>query len=287
MFYGFSCQLSVMDRFIGSTVHNENNEITSIKNVYFDPNTPALYKDGVVVDESLLKRNVVRRQSSFNQKIAFPVADKVKPEKLKSHLPGKYIYLGSFGYNHYGHFITEQIGMIYLALMNDFNEYQLIFHPNLPGHFGSKFNSTDDFPKYIIDILSLLNLNLRRFVFLDKPTLIEEVIIPKPSFVLDNYINKNHKEVFERNIADTHYNEPTMKFNKVTGVYFSRSKLKRRRAVINESTLEDIFKSRGFLVVYPESLSAAEQIKLINSVDIISGCNGSALHSVLFRKNLN
>src|SRR5690606_19127430 len=150
---------------------------------------PFLIDGGVVVESSTLKRNVVRGGRLFNKKKPF---DYQVPE-LKSEaqmVEGYHIFLGSFGYNHYGHFITEQAGMLYPCILDQFSDAGIVFHGNLPGHVGSIKSSFDDFPDYIKKFLDFVGIASERFKFYSDPVVLEKVVFCSPTFVLDNYVNK-------------------------------------------------------------------------------------------------
>ena len=52
--------------------------------------------------------------------------------------------------------------------------------------------------------------------------------------------------------------------------------------IVNESEIDDVMRSEGVEVVYPERLSFLEQIKLMASRKNIMGSAGSFLHTSLF-----
>ena len=69
-------------------------------------------------------------------------------------------------------------------------------------------------------------------------------------------------------------------------VYLSRSRLFNRRLIRNEVEFENLLKSHGMLVCYPETMSLQEQIWLFNGYTTFIGCWGSALHNLIFCVNV-
>ena len=50
------------------------------------------------------------------------------------------------------------------------------------------------------------------------------------------------------------------------------------RTFSNQREVDELFRSRGFHVVAPETLSIEEQIHLVRGADVLAGWSGSALH---------
>jgi hypothetical protein len=76
-------------------------------------------------------------------------------------------------------------------------------------------------------------------------------------------------------------------------VFLSRSHLQEERAraahgddrhVANARELDDLFASRGFRVVFPETLPVVEQVRLARDAGVLAGMSGSALHLSAFQR---
>lgn len=70
---------------------------------------------------------------------------------------------------------------------------------------------------------------------------------------------------------------------RMSRLYLSRRKDEKRR-LINEVTLEEAMRLRGFTIVFPADYSVVEQISLFRDADIIVAPTGAALANVLFCK---
>jgi len=117
------------------------------------------------------------------------------------------------------------------------------------------------------------------------PVLLEEVIVPQPSFTARHDIYEAHRLLPER-VAE----RLLPKTNETTSqpLYFSRSALKSNlRLIVNEKQLEVKLREKGFAIRYPEQLSLGEQIALINRHSVLVGPAGSALHGILFDLSSN
>jgi Glycosyltransferase 61 len=71
-------------------------------------------------------------------------------------------------------------------------------------------------------------------------------------------------------------------------IFVSRKKLRRRsradRSIKNIALIEQRARRAGFELVYPETLSFAEQRALFSHADVIVGEDGSGLHNMIFSK---
>ncbi|MBV7328054.1 glycosyltransferase family 61 protein [Chloroflexi bacterium TSY] len=66
-------------------------------------------------------------------------------------------------------------------------------------------------------------------------------------------------------------------------LYLSRKKLKGlRHSIVNENEVEQLFRSFGFTVIYPERMSFEKQVVLYSKAEIIAGFGGSAMHNSVF-----
>ncbi|WP_438865001.1 glycosyltransferase family 61 protein [Neptunicella sp.] len=245
--------------------------------VIFDPRYCALYdNNGSLIEETILIRGQNEKASSPPNKIP-----------LKKNLQGiqKAIFINSFGYHHYGHFITEQISKLwYLEKSN----LPIIFHNNAPKQtqiLHKNFNSIPVYQRIFIN-----NLNFckpENFLFLNKQVKIEQVVVPESSFTIRKSIHSQHG-ITCRNMAKNILSKQRSKQLYSNKVYLSRSALhSSKRIVKDEKELEILLEKAGFTIHHPEKMSLAEQIQLVNSAEFIVGTIGSALHSILFSYSNN
>ena len=67
-------------------------------------------------------------------------------------------------------------------------------------------------------------------------------------------------------------------------IYMSRTKLPDTIRTLGEEQLEKIFIKNGYKVVYPETMTIAEQIATVANAKYLAGCSGTALHWALCMK---
>jgi capsular polysaccharide biosynthesis protein len=67
--------------------------------------------------------------------------------------------------------------------------------------------------------------------------------------------------------------------NRSDKLYISRSKLRSSRKFVNSQAIENWFRLKGWSVVYPETLSIAEQMSVFSKARQIVGDDGSGLHN--------
>ncbi len=74
-------------------------------------------------------------------------------------------------------------------------------------------------------------------------------------------------------------------------LYLSRSRLMARggvtgapRRAANEEALENLLAGAGFEIVHPQEHSIVAQIRMMRAAAVVAGCDGSALHGVVFAR---
>lgn len=190
---------------------------------------------------------------------------------------------------HYGHFLTESISRLWYALE----------HPSLPILYSeaprdlivaererpawpSGPSMLDDRSGFGGLFLSLSPLDRRRFMSFDTPVIFDEVVVPGPSITLNHSCFTTHR-ILPEAVAD----RVLVRRPELTSqpLYLSRARLTPAtslRAVENEVQLEEVLRSAGCAIAYPEELDLREQIRLVNTHRTLIGVWGSALHSILF-----
>ena len=120
-----------------------------------------------------------------------------------------------------------------------------------------------------------------RFVKITEPTRLDEVFVPAPSFV-------ESCRAF-----DCHFVLPERVAERVCGprpkltdqpVYLSRSRLaEKMQRSSGEAALEEALAENGVRIVWPETMSFEDQVRLFNQHSTFIGQIGSAFHSLMFR----
>ncbi|MEN8190453.1 MAG: glycosyltransferase 61 family protein, partial [Thermodesulfobacteriota bacterium] len=185
-------------------------------------------------------------------------------------LEGNYIY-GGFLDPHYGHFLTETMGRLWILLNEPQAGSFLLFH-------GDLSTLKLDFVKTILDFLPIEN---DKIIVLDHVVELEKVTIPLPSMVNRGAIHTIHKklpvEVAQKFIGSQNFRRTEQP------LYLSRRKLSKNiRHIQNEHVFEKYLESKNVKIVYPEELPFAEQVLLFNRHKVVIGPFGSAHHTSMF-----
>jgi len=182
------------------------------------------------------------------------------------------VYLGPL-VDHYGHFLTECCARVWAVMGDAFSEAKLVFHGD--GRCLQR--------EYVRSFFRSIGLDTARFTAYSRPTLIREAIVPKPSMINRCEVWGAHVEM----MATAADNLLGMRRSGRNGrpVYLSRARLDpTHRALWREDRLLGELRKRGFKVIYPETMSLAEQVAVFNAHETYVGPLGSAFHNTLFSR---
>lgn len=181
----------------------------------------------------------------------------------------KATYLGRF-HAHFGHFLLETLPALSLAADTD---ERCILHP-WPEGFREECISAG-FRGFF---LSAIGMRAEQISLAVDPILVGELRIPQFDRALVGDAGSTlftcYRRIRNYAVAQTDY------VNQHACVYLSRAEFSggSKRNILNESVVENLFRSRGFSVIYPETLSAQEQVGIVANADIVAGVDGSAMH---------
>ncbi|GAA61866.1 hypothetical protein P20652_3755 [Pseudoalteromonas sp. BSi20652] len=228
-------------------------------------------QSGKLISEALRQDCDYSAQEHFTQIDKGLIADSAYKNVKK--LKGYYIYLG-FYTEHYGHFLLETLSRIW-AVKDPTNYDGFIFNNFvLP-------RKSDELTSFASFCFKKLGLNLDKVIILKEDTLVDELTVPNAQCYILNKVHPHYINIFERLQQDI----SELKANNMR-LYLSRSKLqKRKRKVVNEHKIEDVFTEYGFKVIYMEDLTIDMQLLLLANASVIAGLEGSALHNCLFMKH--
>lgn len=167
--------------------------------------------------------------------------------------------------HHYGNVVADDVARFWSLRL--FPNHAPILLPNQPE------NAEKPFARLFLDRFGVTPFAPGR------PVHFRSLVVPEPAFQTQYLIYGNadapHLEV--KNTLDL------TNFETRERIYLSRARHNARaRTLDGEEAVEDVFARRGFAIVYPETLSLAEQIHLWDSARIIAGFTGSAFHTALF-----
>ncbi|MBA3414141.1 MAG: glycosyltransferase family 61 protein [Chloroflexia bacterium] len=218
--------------------------------------------DGQPVDAARVRRKggkLPRRQGE-------PVA--VEPRR---EVDEPVVYLGPL-FNHYGRLLLESLARVWFLAEAD---------PSVRVVFDYTNAAERTQAPWALRILDAFGIPAERLLVLDTPTRLRRVMIPEALFEQGNAAHeamvRPFREVAAR-VADgvDRTEQP---------VYLSRRLLTSlQRPIVGEEELEDVLRENGFLVVYPETMDFADQVRLFNRhVHVVSSVDCAA-HTLLFAR---
>lgn len=177
---------------------------------------------------------------------------------------GPTILLGSI-HHHFGHFLLEGLSRVW-------GSYEL-----LP--YSSDFTFLvyeQELPAFAYEILGMAGIAREQIVRSPSAVRVSELYIPDASSKTHSWLSPFHKRVWQK-IADCVPENPGPE-----KVYLSRAGTP-DRPLHNVEAVEDFFRSEGYLVVRPETLTISDQISLVKHSKILAGCVGSQMYLSAFR----
>lgn len=134
----------------------------------------------------------------------------------------------------------------------------------------------DNYKSYFDNFFKLLDIDLKKVIYIKKPSKFKEVIIPDETiYAWSNYKEKYHV-IYDKICKN-------IKAKKDKKIYLTRSKFEKQDC-FNESYFEDFYQKRGFKIIAPEQYSIEEQIAYIKGADYVVCTLGTLSHLLLFAK---
>ncbi|MBK8815428.1 MAG: glycosyltransferase family 61 protein [Methylococcaceae bacterium] len=272
--------VTVSDCFISAASVKNNDEKSKIL-------LGALYENGQVI-----KSASFRGATPGLRPVNSPYVDQNRIKKSRL-IPDTCVYLGWLLHN-FGHLLLEAPARFWFLNSINVEDYHFIFHPlnyarNFIGQVPIKNVFKDSFTQILFESFGI---DKKQIILADQDLCVKELIIPSSLFFLNQTIDSTQMSIYNKikykliqNTGEKRHNSSGEDFFIRKKLYLSRRLLKtaiQNRKAINEEELEQLFKSYGFEIIFPERLSLAEQIILLNKAEIIAGCDGSALHMGVF-----
>jgi hypothetical protein len=228
----------------------------------------ALCVDGgiIVTQSSRLYSESFRTISRTGQRVGLlPIGgDRFRLETIPVHiryLPGKCMFLDGEHFAAYGHFLGEILTRLWIGKFVDLAEFTIVC-----GRVSTP---------HLLPLLEAFGIRKDRIVLNDSAIVCEELWVASQSFLVRRSTTISARSTWKV-IAD-YYDRG----EGPTRVYISRSRAT-SRVLLNETEAEDLFRSRGFEVVYPETLAVSEQINLFHHAKWLAGCSGSNMFNCAF-----
>ena len=173
------------------------------------------------------------------------------------------VVFGGVIFNHFGHFLLESLSRMWWLIENPTCMHKFVFI------------SADDHPINFdaLEFFEILGLERNRIEVVKKPTRFNAIIVPEQTIFISDGFKPEAIKVYDAlrsAVSPANYKK----------VYFTRTKLWRIDAV-NEEYFENYFRSKGYTIIAPETLSIREQIAVMAGVEEYACISGSLHHHIL------
>lgn len=178
------------------------------------------------------------------------------------------MFLGN-AYPHFGHFLIEHLNRAWGVVR--------------AGKPGMKYvlvdNKNNGAKAFMFEFLKMLGIHQEDVIVLNKSMRFRSVVVPGQTMNISNYRQADEYILPFQKMRDN------VKTDKVyERVYVSRAKLPDNMRTYGEEKVQKIFEKNGFHIIYPETLSLAQQVAIVGNAKVLAGCAGSALHLSVFMK---
>ena len=270
------------DRIASEVVENAIASRSESGSVYWDaPNPRRSFVRGAVYDHSGRLIHQSQRKGGMNADMVLSVNPPILSQRERAEASsathvGRWLYCGSWMHG-FGHFLVETLPTLW-PLLDDADDFD--------GVCAHRFNSLRTHA-WQFELVAMLT-DKPAIVIDDSPAQFQTLVVPSRAYHYQVAIAPIAARVWNRvseRAATANEAEPR------TPVYLSRTRfqeqqrslgVKTGREVHNSEDLDRVFADHGFRVVYPEQLTATEQVRLVRSASVLAGASGSALHLSVF-----
>lgn len=179
------------------------------------------------------------------------------------------IFGGFINNNEWGHFLVDWSVRLWYALKEK----------NCKIIFCARGREQIEILPNIVQIIELAGIDLKRIEILyegEKPLRFKEIFVPESSLTYKGYSNE-YKSFFE----EVKKNVEMRGCPKYDKIYFTRTRLKPQKE-FGELEIEKFFKSHGYKIMAPETLTAKEQVFYVMNCKCLASIEGSAAHNIIF-----
>lgn len=204
----------------------------------------------------------------------FQLADRILTTTPTRHIDAECLY-GGMILNHYGHFIIE--GLARAHAFQRFASLPIVF--TLP---YADISQAAGLPVYIKAMFELLGIAQERIILVQETTSFKKLVIPKVGMRWWDFLDAGHQQAMAAQVKKSFGADYPLQ--KHGSIYLSRSKLSTSHdgnVICGEAEFENYLRTQGFTVVYPETLTVKEQVRLFCSARNAVGFVGSGFHTLL------
>ena len=199
----------------------------------------------------------------------------------RKHLPaarleGVYYHLDSPFPGHFGHITTEVLSRLWGwdEAKRQFPELKAIWRTRNPKDRDSQLERK---------LFRAYGIDEQDMVCVDGPVWLNNVIGATPMWHNSppHYVHPDMAQVWKR-ISSNLAEDPGFEAARI----FVSRKPGGARSCRNGAKVEEVFRSHGFTVVYPEDLSLAQQATAFRNAKVVAGFGGSAMFNIMYAEGL-
>ncbi len=257
-------------------IRSHNPPITTFHDVLYIPlGVPGIATGLYDRGRKLISQGAYFRGGSDIRLVHSAYITKLRPEHYPIHEDEyDYVFCENIS-DHYGHFILATLSRFWNISELKSNKVKFLY---INGSIESFFKRG-----FIRDIFRVLGVSESDFARFDGPVRLPKVIVPSPGFEESNFVYEAYARLCHR--IGTDLTKDIKREGNDTPVYISKTRLSKGISkIINEDEFVDVLEGRGVDIVYPENMSLTEQICLFRDRPVVSGTNGSALHTSIFNE---
>ena len=180
------------------------------------------------------------------------------PPKVPRNVPyidADAIYIGNI-YSHFGHFLVEHLNRLWGAVGKQNLKYIFINNRGI------------NVKNFVYDFMATFGVQKQDVIILTTTTRFKKLYIPSQTFNMSgayiDYAMSAGYQSMAKNVRGAGYER----------VYMSRTKLPENLKTIGEEKFENIFIKNGYKVIYPETMTIAEQIAAVADAKYLRGVLG-------------
>lgn len=184
------------------------------------------------------------------------------------------VYAGLF-YSVWGHGLTDNLRYLWFLTSDAFKQR---FH-DLPVVYISWWKGAAGKENFI-KLLKIMGIDINLMRLVDKPTQFENIILPDESFycteTTEREFTAEYREMIER-VRSFALKNRTPSAKKIYYLY--------GRKQYGEERLAEYFRSKGYEIIRPETLTLEEQLNVLINCESFAATLGSVSHNLIFLRD--
>jgi acetyltransferase-like isoleucine patch superfamily enzyme/capsular polysaccharide biosynthesis protein len=191
----------------------------------------------------------------------------------QSHVDQRRFLYGGVVNPHFGHFLVNTLPRLWQLAYEPLGDRKILVHAGAPKESWFKL-------PFVAEIFGRLGLDINDFVQFEAPVRVCNLQVPHPSFQEQTFAHVVFGDLCRKIGATVQENRGS---KRLKPVFLSKTRLQSGVGrFINEYELVRCLQHYGVEIVYPETLSFADQVQLFADDAVIAGGAGSAFHTGVF-----